>query len=267
MNQRRVIRPVGRPVYGRPAPLRPPRRRVLPRLLSLIPRRVLGLLIGAVVVVLILQQVFHVNTVDVKSPGRAAEIQAEAFRLVGANWRQQNLLTLSNSTLAADLVQADPMVKTAEVRRRWPRGLVLTVTLKQPSLGWMSGNQAYLLDRDGSAIGTLPTGSTVPVVLDGSNLPVQLGQRVTSGRFVDFTTQLAAGLTGAKVPVTRYEVKDTTLDLYVTTAKGYKLIFDTSRPADEEVNDLKTLLGFLSRQNKAPAEYIDLRIAGKAYYK
>jgi cell division septal protein FtsQ len=267
LNQRRVVRPVGRPTYGRQQSLRAPRRRRLPRLLELIPRRVLVLLGAAALLVLVLQQVFHVNTVSVKSPERVSEVQTEALRLIATKWSQQNLLSFSSSAFARDLLAADPMLKTVEVHRQWPNRLSVVATLKQPSLGWTSGNQAYLLDRDGSAIGSLPAGAAVPVVFDGSNLPVELGQHVTSVRFVDFTTQLAAGLAEAKVGATRLEVKDTTLDLYVTTNKGYQLIFDTSRPAAEELSDLKTLLSFLTKQNKAPASYIDLRIAGKAYYK
>jgi cell division septal protein FtsQ len=225
------------------------------------------LALAALGVVLLLQQAFRVNTVNVKSPSRSAEIQTETQTLLRAQWRQQNLLTLDSSRLVADLLRTDPMIKTAEVQRRWPQGLNLVVTLKQPSLGWMSGNQTYLLDRDGSAIGALPAGTVLPVVVDGSNLPVALGQRVTTARFVGFTTDLAMALTGLKLAPTRYEVRDTTLDLYVTTNKGYRLILDTTRPAAEEASDLSTLLTFLGKQGKAPAEYIDLRIAGKAYYK
>jgi cell division septal protein FtsQ len=215
----------------------------------------------------LLQQLFHIKVIHVKSPSRATEIQSQAHKLVAEQWRQQNLLTLNSNNLEDALLKADPMVKAVRVQRQWPNAVTLAVTLKQPSLGWMSGNQAYLLDRDGSAIGLLPSGASVPVVVDGSNLPVRLGQRVTSTRFIGFTTELATALAAAKVTATRYEVKDTTLDLYVTTAKGYRLIFDTSRSAREQAADLSTLLGFLAKQNKAPVEYIDLRIAGKAYYK
>jgi hypothetical protein len=63
------------------------------------------------------------------------------------------------------------------------------------------------------------------------------------------------------------DVKETTFDLHVTTDKGYKLIMDTSRPVEEGTRDLKAVLALLASQKKAPTEYVDLRIAGKAYYK
>ncbi len=220
---------------------------------------------GVLVVLFGLKQVFNVNTIQVKSPSRMAEIQAEVQKLVDDRWQQRNLLTLNGAALEDDLLKADPMIKTAETRRKWMNGISVEVVLKQPSLGWSSGNQAYLLDRDGSAIGQLPPGTGLPVVIDGSNLPVELGSRVATARFVGFTGELAQALNALKLNPTRYEVKDTTLDLYVTTNKGYQLIFDTSRSAQDEVRDLQALLGFLN--GKVPAQYIDLRITGKAYYK
>ncbi len=266
MTERRV-RTVGRPSYGRPQPLRSRRSRGPRWNLGLIPQRFLLLLAGVIVLTFVLRQFFDIKTIEVKSASRSGDIQTEAQKLLGANWWQGNLLTFDNAALAAGLLQADPMLKTVTVHRRWPRGLSLDVTLKQPSLGWSSDNQAYLLDRDGSAIGSLPAGSSLPVVADDSNLPVSLGQRVTTTRFVAFVTGLNQALPGLALGQLRYEVKDTTLDLYVSTGKGYQVIFDTSRDANQEVSDLRTLLTFLSHQGKTPSQYIDLRIAGKAYYK
>lgn len=264
MTERRV-RSVARPIYGRPQPMRG-RKQGRRFNLGIVPRRFIILAIAVIAVLMFLKSVFGVKTVNVKSTTRSAEIQAEIQKIAGAKWSQHNLLTLSSGALETDLLQADPMIKTASIHRSWPNGLSADIALKAPSLGWSSGNQVYLLDRDGSAIGSLPSASQLPIVVDGSNLPVVLGKRVTSSRFVTFTGELNQALIALKLNPSRYEVKDTTLDLYVTTNKGYQLIVDTSRKASDEVNDLQALLGFL-KGKPAPSQYIDLRIAGKAYYK
>jgi len=230
-----------------------------------LPKRLIILLLVALGVVFILKESFNIKTIDVKSPQRAGDIQIEVKKLLDSGWRQHNVLTLDSGALESALVAADPMIKTATITRAWPSGITVAVTLKAPSLGWSTGNQAYLLDRDGSAIGTLPSGLPVPVVVDGSNLPVQLGQRVTTTRFVAFVTDVSQALPGLKITPARYEVKDTTLDLYVTTAKGYQLVLDTSRSSQDELAQLQALLAYL--KNQTPSQYIDLRIAGKAYYK
>jgi len=177
---------------------------------------------------------------------------------------QDNLLTLSTGKLTSDLITLDPQLKAVEIHRLWPHGITVIVTEKQPALGWSTGNQNYLLDRDGTVIGTLPNGSNLPTVVDGSNLPVQKGQQVVTASFVTFCSELLADLPQTGIGVTGLRVQDTTFDLYVQTNKNYQLIFDTTRPAADEVADLerveKTLAG------KVPAQYIDMRITGKAYY-
>jgi cell division septal protein FtsQ len=267
MSARRVRVP-GRQSYGRPVPLGRPTRRAmkLPNL-GLVPRRLLIMTAGIAVAGFGLWQVFSINAVTVSAPGRGEEIKREALKQIEASWRQKNLLTFDNEAMVSKLQQADPLLRSVEVRRKWPRGIVVTASLKQPSLGWSTGNQKYLLDRDGTVIGALSADSKLPVVTDGSNLPVQIGARVASARFVAFATELVPALAKVGIGAQGLAVTDTTLDLVVSTNKGYRLIFDTAREVEEEIADLKSVQALLATQNKVPAEYIDLRIAGKAYYK
>jgi cell division septal protein FtsQ len=216
---------------------------------------------------LIVKQIFAIKTVNVKSTTRSTDIQAAATKAIASNWWQDNLITFNSDTLAATLRNADPMISSITVHRKWPNGVKLDVTLKSPSIGWSSGNQAYIIDLDGTAIGTLPTGSTLPVVFDGSNLPVTIGQRVASTKFVTFIQQVTPALAASGVVVTQMQVKDTTLDLYVVTNKGYYLLLDTGRPVADTIGDLKQVLTALAAQKRTPVEYIDLRIPNKAYYK
>ncbi len=267
MNERRV-RSAGRQIYGRAMPLgRPARKSKRLPAMSLLQRR-LALLAALVVAALFgLSQLFAINTVVVKSSSRVGEIKAEAEKLISASWKQRNLLSFDDADFVLKLQQADPLLRSVGVRRQWFHAIAVTAVLKQPSLGWSTGNQKYLLDRDGSAIGLLASGTTLPVVTDGSNLPVQIGQQVASPRFVAFCMQLVPALSASGMGVTGLSVKDTTLDLSVSVNKGYRLVFDTGRDVGEELADLKSVQALLAAQKKTPAEYIDLRIAGKAYYK
>jgi len=267
MNNQRHVRGA-RPVYGR-QPVARNRRPTRKRNFSvgLLPKRVIILVILIVAAAFGLKQLFAVKQVTVQSTTRQDEITREVNSIIADNWMQSNLLTLSGDRLATQLQAVDPMIKTVAVSQQWPSGVSVKVTLKRPSLGWTSGNQSYLLDRDGTVIGALPTGQALPVILDNSNLPVQLGQRVTSSQFVGFTIDAAAAMARLKLGPTKLEVKDTTLDLYATTPAGYQLIFDTSRSSADEVADLQTILAALATQKKQAAQYIDLRVVGKAYYK
>lgn len=266
MSERRVR--VSRQLYTRSEPLRRPvKSRVQRPAPKLWQRRLMLMAVVTLGAAFGVWKLFAVNQVVVHAPGRVGEIQTETMKLLKSSWRQGNLLTLNEGDLESQLSTTDPVLKSVQVRRQFLHGVVLSATLKQPSMGWASDNQRYLLDKDGSAIGVLPAGSSLPVVNDGSNLPVKVGQQVVSGRFVDFVTGLTPGLAEQGLGVTALDVTDTTLDLTVITNKGYKLFIDTSRPLEDELADLKAVEGVLAAQKKAPAEYIDLRVAGKAYYK
>jgi cell division septal protein FtsQ len=264
----RQVRTSGRPVYGRAMPLgRPPQRRWKWRGLSALQLRLLLLGGGVLLALFGLWRMFGITAVVVQAPSRQADITAEAEKLIAASWQQKNLLTLNDGELVSDLQQADPLLRSVEVRRKWFHSIVVSATLKQPSMGWSTGNQKYLLDRDETAIGILPAGSNLPVVNDGSNLPAQIGNRVAPARLVAFVTALVPALAAEGYGVQSLDVKDTTLDLSVTTDRGYRLVFDTGRGVEEEMYDLRAIKALLTTQKKAPIEYIDLRIAGKAYYK
>jgi cell division septal protein FtsQ len=263
----RRIKTVGRPSYGRPVPPRSRARRRPSFHLGLIPKRILILLASTLIITLILGQVFKVSSIVVKPATSPASTTEEVRKIMSAHWSMRNTLTFNASTFTQDLMAVDASIKSVVVKRQLPGGLIITVALKQPSLGWMTGSDGHLLDADGTAIGPLPVGSKLPLVIDDSNLPVTTGQAVVSPRFVSFVTASAIQIPNTGLGITKYEIKDTTLDLYLSTNRGYQLILDTSRPVGDEVTDLKAVLANLKLTNKTPAQYIDLRISGRAYYK
>lgn len=267
MTERRV-RVSGRATYGRSQPLRRPQRRAWrPPQIGLWQQRAILLVILVCGVVWGLSKAFATTEVTVLAGAESPRVLKAVHQLVGENAWYGNLLTLDPGGLASKLQQADPILKSVNVTRKLPHTITVTVSLKQPSLGWSTGNQAYLLDRDGTAIGPLPAGSKLAVVTDGSNLPVKAGDRVASARFVAFVGELVPALAALGLPAAHLDVADTTQDLSIQTSKGYRLIFDTSRSVKDELFDLKAVLATLAIQKKTPAEYIDLRISGKAYYK
>jgi cell division septal protein FtsQ len=209
---------------------------------------------------------FGITTVIVEAPQDTMSIQAATMKIVlGSVW-QGNLLTLDSATIASDLQRQDPVIRTATVARKWFHTVVVTATLKQPSLGWVTGDQTYLLDKTGTVIGNFPSGSDLPVVTDESNLPVSVGQVVAPEEFVNFVSTLVPALAADGYVVKSMSISDTTLDLTVGTSKGYNLIFDTSRTVDSEISDLKAVQALMLTQKATPTKYIDLRITGRAYW-
>jgi cell division septal protein FtsQ len=261
----RLVRVGGRPVYGSVKPLAGPQR---PKRnpINTLRLRVIALVAIIILFVWGVWHLFEINTVTVIASSGQQAIQAEVFKLVHGSIGQGNLLTINPSSLQSNLQQEDPSVRSVEIRRQWLHGIVVTVGINNPGLGWSSNNEGYLLDMNGTVIGPLPSGNTLTVVTDDSNLPVSVGQQVVPPDFVSFVQQLVPQLSAMGIGVQGLDVVQTTYDLTVKTNKGYKLVFDTTREASAEVADLKSVEAVLVSQKKTPTQYIDLRIAGKAYY-
>lgn len=265
MPEARRVSNSGRPQYGRyNAP--PPRKRTKsPRPSVKLPWRWIALGGGMLLLGWFIWTRFTVSQVNVTTILRTQEVKSEVQTILAKDPRQGNLLTISTARVASDLAAADPALRDIKVTRSWPAGIFVEAVQKQPALGWSTGNQKYLLDRDGTIIGTLPATSQLTVITDGSNLPVTVGQRVVTASFVTFCTDVLSRLPSVGITVTGLSLRETTFDLYVQTSKGYYLIFDTKRAPVDEIADLKTVLTTLN--GKAPTQYIDMRINGKAYYK
>jgi cell division septal protein FtsQ len=269
VNERRV-RPMGRQIYGRQQSYnqqRPSRSKLRRPTLSLWQRRLLIVLVLVGTVGYGLWHLFAIKDVQVKAASGAGEVRTHAQKIIGSAALMGNLLTLNEQSLESKLQQADPALRNVKVSRRPWHTVVISAVFKQPSLGWSTGDQLYLLDSDGTVIGSFPSGYSLPAVVDSSNLPVHPGQQVASAHFVAFVQALAPALKIAGYKVNGISIKDTTLDLTAATDKGYSLIFDSSRNAGDEMADLRSVQTLLTQQKKTPSAYIDLRIAGKAYWK
>ena len=201
---------------------------------------------------------------SVPSTRLVQEVRDELGRHAG--WG--NLTMVDTDALSARLEAREPLLSSAVVTRQWPHGLHLAVEERKPGIIWTSAEHRYLVDSDGVVVGEANTNQTdLPVVADSSNLPVKVGDRVVSARFITCVDDLVRLIPATKLGIIGLSVPATTTEVFVTTDKSYVVKFDTTRPASESIAALTRVLAQLTATNKAPAEYIDLRIENRAYYK
>jgi cell division septal protein FtsQ len=179
-----------------------------------------------------------------------------------------NIVLINTGSLAAYLQQTEPGIKQASIERHLFHTLTVVIVERQPALNWKTNGSVYLLDTNATVVS--PTNATyahLPTVTDSSNLPVTIGERVAPTAFVSFCISIAQQLPAAGYAIQDITVPETTSEVYVQTNQGVLLKFDTTRPAGEEIADLQAVHAQLVAAHKTPTQYIDLRIAHKAYYK
>lgn len=213
---------------------------------------------------------FTVNKINVKGnktvTGR--EVSEQLLEILNSSALGRNLLLVDTKKLIRQFSEKNPRLGSVKINKHWPNGLEVTVVERQPSLIWKTGNSQYVLSENGQAYSEWGgESSPLSVVTDSTNLPVKVGQQVVPASFIVFSRDLTAGLKKARVEFDNLFVPETTSEIFVHTKAGYILKFDATRSVDDQVVDLTAVLDALAKQKKKPAEYIDLRVSGKAFYK
>lgn len=224
---------------------------------------ILGLLVG-------FAHLTTVNAVVIQGNKTLAgdHLQRVAEEGLSRQWFGRNLMLVNTGGLASYIEKAEPGIKAADVHRQPFHEVVVSVTERQPTINWKTNGEVYLLDVDATVIGpTKGVYTKLPTVSDSSNLPVKVGDRVAPTSFVAFCAEIARILPPAGFEVGEMNVQTTTSEVTVKSTKGIMLKFDTTRPAGDEVQDLKLVQAELTKAKKTPTQYIDLRIEHKAYYK
>lgn len=216
-----------------------------------------------------LWRVFAVSQVAVSGNSviPTSEIQREIEQSFSRHPFSKNLLTLWMASIEDDLL-SDQRISSAAISLRWPNRLNVRVSERQLSLIWQSGSNQYLVDNKGVAVAEA-TGArpSLALIIDTTSLPVKVGSRVAPQSFVIFVAGIAEKITPKTgLAVTSMSIPETTSELDVKTTGGYVVKFDTTGGVEEQISSLKTVLTTLSRIQKKPAQYIDLRVPGKAYY-
>lgn len=173
--------------------------------------------------------------------------------------------TVGGLKLNRTLPEQEPRIKTAMIKKTFPNTITVAITERQPGVVWVSSGENWEVDVEGVIIGAAGSNKPMATVIDTANIPVKPGDRVAPSRFVEFVEGISAQLpskTGLKIE--NFLVPESTSEVYVKTNKGYLIKFDTTRPASDQLNDLTLVLKNLN--GKVPGQYIDLRVAGRAYY-
>ncbi len=174
----------------------------------------------------------------------------------------RSLALVDTGSVARALKDAHEDVAQVEVAKSWPNRLNVDVTERESTLLWQSRDKYYLVDGQGVAFENADVGQDLITVEDSTGLPVELGKRVASARFIKSLQDIQRDLKTAGFTVKGFRIPETTFEVQAITDRGYYALFDTTRSASFQVDALKRATDQLK-----PNQYADLRVPGRVYVK
>ena len=150
---------------------------------------------------------------------------------------------------------------------------IVEIRPTDPLLVLVSNNETFVIDENGRAIAYAEdvdssVRDTLPVVRDESGVPLERGKAALTSETVALVAEVFGQLAASNVPIQSMTLPTVANELHVRlTDKPYYVKFDLRGEGRLQAGALLAVKEHLESQKKTPAEYIDVRVPGKAFYK
>ncbi len=201
--------------------------------------------------------------------------QAAAEKLISGSFLNRNKLTINVTSIANSMQKEFPELAAVSVTFSFSgHQAQLDITPAQPILLLNNGNATYAVGSDGTVIGAA-TLTTLPS-LDNLGLPlvndtvasVKKGSQILSTSDVSFIQYVADEFKAQHVALETMSLPVATRELDVTPAgQSYYIKFNLQTAPKEQVGSYLAVEQYLTQNKITPSQYVDVRIAGRAYYK
>ncbi|MGA2666506.1 MAG: FtsQ-type POTRA domain-containing protein [Patescibacteria group bacterium] len=181
-----------------------------------------------------------------------------------AQYKGQNIFTFQPNAIRDNLLAKYPELVSINVARGIPDAIKVTFSQRSPVLVWQTGAQFYLVDALGTAYIEVSDPGGLIVVKDNKSLLVKSEQQVVTDNFIKFVSSVKSKLDANGLPVDHFEINETTFQVDAALKSGILIKFDITRSVDDQMSELTA---FLKDHANEATQYIDLRVAGKVFYK
>jgi hypothetical protein len=151
---------------------------------------------------------------------------------------------------------------------------VFKIRPAEPAVTLSASGGPYVVDTKGRVLAyTRDTDSTLtdklPTVRDESGLPIERGNAVITGSTIAFIRTVTSQLAQAKIQPESLVLPQTNAgELHMRLeGKPYFVKFDMRGEGRLQAGTFIAVKQHLEQQGKAPAEYVDVRVPEKAFYK
>ena len=147
----------------------------------------------------------------------------------------------------------------------------VSLVIAAPSFKLSSRGQNYLVDSQGTVVGSaanFPNFDKIPTVIDQSGFPIEIGKPAISSTTVYFINQLIMQLQHDKIGIKSLilPVEPQALQFQAADEAYYVKFYLGGDPLVQTGQYLASRAKF-HKSHHQPAHYLDVRVAGKVFYK
>lgn len=236
--------------------------------------------------VLVLGAVSYITTlstnprIEIKTGSTFVAVQEEAvYHTAAAALMKKSIFSQSKLTVDTDALAAtfkDEFPELGDVVVVMPligRRAVFEIRPAQPALVLIGSGGSYIIDSSGRPVlkGSQLASSIrdkLPVVSDEAGTDISIGKQLVTYELVAFIRDVDAQFKAKAVAIDSYALPFQAHEVHVRLqGKGYVLKLNTENDARQQIGTYIALVDKLSHDGITPAEYIDVRIEERAYYK
>lgn len=204
-----------------------------------------------------------------------AVYETAADKLLADSVWNRNKITVNTSSVSQGMLEQFPELSSVSVTLPLlSKRPIVYIQTAQPALILAAQNGSFIIDNTGKALlaaDKLPKNSTLqlPTVTDQSGLHVTINRQALTSGNVSFIQTVIAQLAARHFTVSAMElpVGTSELDVHIT-GQPYIVKFNLeSGDARQQAGTFLATQSKLQSQNVTPAQYIDVRLDGRAYYK
>ncbi|MBI2008929.1 hypothetical protein HYS84_00770 [Candidatus Saccharibacteria bacterium] len=186
--------------------------------------------------------------------------------------RNRNKLTLDKNAISSAMKRQFPEISFVELKLPLLRQIpTFKIDIAAPTFNLSSANNLYIVGANGvvvAASGQLPNLSKLPTVIDQSGFEASPGKQVLSTEAIAFinTILVQCQRAGVNVQSLTLPAAPQALELRAS-GSPYFVKFDLGGDATLQAGQYLAAKHQFDSENTQPSQYLDVRVAGKIYYK
>lgn len=202
---------------------------------------------------------------------RAADYTRSAREALDA-WRNRSKLTLDRSGIETSMKRQFPEIDDLKIEVPFfAQTLTFKLDIAAPTFNLSNRSSLYIVGANGvvvAASAAHPSLSKLPTLIDKSGFEASPGKQVLGTESINFINAVLAQCqkAGVKVESLTLPAAPQTLELKAE-GSAYFVKFDLGGDATLQTGQYLAAKHKFDSENAQPSQYLDVRVAGKIYYK